>query len=246
MIRFENSRTHDCNNVICQLLNPSLERLLEYEDLRKRITKAEEIFFEDIDRMDIAKSVIKSFPLGLFGWASAHHVFQLLNIEFIRELAYKIKEIDPEIILEVGSGEGLLGKYLSKELEKEIILTDDYSWWEKENVKIENKYVIRMDYKDAIKKYNPNFIIASWIPYKRWWTKDFMECDSVKGYILIGEGPGGCTGNDMDWKTPWIIHNLDDIEMFGICRTDYGFHNKGYYNIRHTNISLFERPDLNQ
>lgn len=237
MIRFENDHVHDCNNVTCQLLNPSLERLLEYEDLRKRVTKAEEIFFDSLGHMDITKS----FPPGLFGWTSAHHVFQLLNVEFIQELAKIIKEIDPEVILEVGAGEGLLGKYLSKELENEIILTDDYSWWERENVKIENKYVIRMDYKTAIKKYNPDFIITSWIPYKRWWTKEFRDCKSVKAYILIGESPGGCTGSDMDWKTPWIIRNLDDVEKFGISRTDHGF-SKGIYNIRHTNVSLFERP----
>lgn len=244
MIKSDNSYTHDCDNTTCQLLNPSLERLLEYEDLSKRVAKVEEIFFEDLCRMRITKS----FPLGLFGWTHAHRVFQLLNVEFIRELANKIKEIDPEIILEVGAGEGLLGKYLSKELGKklgeEIILTDDYSWWEKENTKIENKDVIRKDYKDAIKEYSPDFIIASWIPYERWWTKEFRNCESVKAYILIGEGPGGCTGSDMDWKTPWIMNGLDDVERFGICRADHGFnYGNGYYGMKHTNVSLFERPE---
>lgn len=238
LIRLENNQVHDCNNITCQLLNPSLERLLEYEDLRKRVTKVEKIFFEDLSNMNMTKS----FPLGLFGWTSAHRVFQLLNIEFIQELANKIKDINPEVILEVGAGEGLLGKCLSKELGKEIILTDDYSWWEKENAKIQNKDVIRKDYISAIKEYNPDFIMVSWIPYKRWWTKEFREC-SVKGYILIGEGPGGCTGSDMDWKTPWIMQSLDDVEKFGICRTDYGFNNKGYCNIRHTSVTLFERPN---
>lgn len=238
MIKFENSQTHDCNNVTCQLLNPSMERLLDYEDLNKRVAKAEDIFFDGLKYI----SQNKSFPLGLFGWTSAHHVFQLLNIEFIRELAKEIKEISPEIILEVGAGEGLLGKYLSKELGKEIILTDDHSWWEREDIKIENKDVIIMDYKTAMKIYNPDVIIASWIPYKRWWTKEFRGCKSVKGYILIGEGPGGCTGSDMDWKTSWIKHDLYNVEKYAICRTDHGFNGIGFSMIRHTNVSLFERP----
>lgn len=236
MIKFENSQVHDCNNLTCQLLNPSMERLLNYEDLNKRVTKTEEIFFDDLKYI----SQSKSFPLGLFGWTSAHHIFQLLNVEFIRELAKEIKEINPETILEVGAGEGLLGTYLSKELGKEIILTDDYSWWEKEDIKIENKDVLRMDYDAAIKKYNPDFIIASWIPYKRWWTKEFRDCESVKGYILIGEGPGGCTGSDMDWKTSWVKHDLENVEKYAICRTDHG--SNGISRIRHTNVSLFERP----
>lgn len=238
MIRFENSQEHDCNNVTCQLLNPSLERLLDYEDLNKRVAKAEEIFFDDLKYI----SQNKSFPLGLFGWTSAHHVFQLLNIGFIRELVNEIKDMNPEIILEVGAGEGLLGKRLSKELGKDIILTDDHSWWEKEYIKIDNKDVIRMDYKNAIELYNPDLIIASWIPYKRWWTKEFRKCESVRGYILIGEGPGGCTGSDMDWKTSWIKHDLDNVEKYAICRTDHGFNGTGFSMTRHTNVSLFERP----
>lgn len=241
MIRFENSQSHDCDNATCQLLNPSMERLLDYEDLKNRVTKAEEIFFGDLKHINNIDK-LKSFPLGLFGWTSAHHVFQLLNVEFIRELAKEIKDMNPEIILEVGAGEGLLGKYLGKELGKEIILTDDYSWWEREDIKIENKDIIRKDYKDAICEYNPDLIIASWIPYKRWWTKEFRDCRSVKGYILIGEGPGGCTGSDMDWKTSWIKHDLDNVEKYAICRTDHGFNGTCFSSVRHTDVSLFERP----
>lgn len=231
--RLENSQVHDCNNDTCRLLNPSLERLLGYEDLNKRVAKVEEIFFDDLKYIQQSKS----FPLGLFGWTDAHHVYQLLNIEFVRELAKEIKHINPEIILEVGAGEGLLGKYLSKELGKDIILTDDHSWWKKENIKINNKDILAIDYNAAIKIYNPDLIIASWIPYNSWWTKEFIRCESVKGYILIGEGPGGCTGSDMDWKTSWIRRDLDNVGKYAICRTDHGFS-----RTRHTNVSLFERP----
>lgn len=234
LFRFENGQIHDCSNETCELLNPCLEILLKYEDLDNIVAKTEEIFFNGL------KSINKSLPLGLFGWASAHHVFQLLSVEFIQELSKKIKEIDPETIIEVGAGEGLLGKYLSKELGKDIILTDDYSWWEREDVKINNENVIRMDYKNAIREYKPEFIIASWIPYRKWWTRNFRKCESVKGYILIGEGLGGCTGSELDWKTKWIRCDCDDVEKFGICRSDHNFCRD--IPIRHTNVTYFERP----
>lgn len=234
LFRFENGKLHDCNNDTCKLLNPCLERLLEYEDLNNRVTKTEEISYKGLKSNNI------SLPLGIFGWACAHHVFQLLNIEFIQELAKKIKEINPEIVLEVGAGEGLLGKCLSKELGKDIILTDDYSWWERENIKINNENVIRMDYKDAINKYRPELIIASWIPYKRCWTINFRKCKSVKGYILIGEGPGGCTGCDADWRSKWTRNDCYDIDKFGICRSDISFCRD--IITKHTKVTYFERP----
>ncbi len=230
---------HDCNNSTCQLLNPSLEMLLRYEDLKKRVSRAEEIFFEDIKLLD----KLTTIPFGLIGWCTTHHIFQLLNIEFIQELAREINKINPEIILEVGAGEGLLGKFLSKELNKNIILTDNYSWWEKNGNNINNKNVIKMDYDEAIEKYKPDFIIASWIPYKRWWTRDFRECESVRGYILIGEGPGGCTGSEMDWKTNWTSRSLDKVKKFGICRTDHAFYSRECL-MNHTNVTYFERPKL--
>jgi hypothetical protein len=217
-------------------LNPCLEKLLTYEDLENRVIKVEETFIEFLNSRKIKSQTI-SLSLGLWSWA--HHVFQLLSIEFIRELAQKIKEIDPNIILEVGAGEALLGKYLMKELNKEIILTDDYSWWEKDNLVIKNKDVIKLNYKDAINRYKPDLILASWIPYRQCWTKDFIKHECVKGYILIGEGPGGCTGSDIDWESTWILHNLENVERFGICRSDnYFFGNK----TRHTNVSYFEIP----
>lgn len=236
LLRFENGKIHDCNNETCQLLNPCLEKLFRYKDLNDRVTKVEEKFFDDLQ-----SHKLDSLSLGLFGWTNCHHVFQLLDIEFIRELVNKIKEIDPDTILEVGAGEGLLGEYISKGLRKEVIMTDDYSWWERENLKITNENIIRMDYKKAIDTYKPELIIASWIPYEKWWTKDFRECGSVKGYILIGEGPGGCTGSDRDWKTRWIKHRYNDIERFGICRTDHGLFYRDVM-IRHTNVTYFERP----
>lgn len=228
---------HNCDNKTCHILNPCLERLLAYQDLRNRITKVEEIFFHNLRHRDkFAYS-----PLELFGWANYHYVWQFLNLEFIQELANKIRKIAPDTILEVGAGRGLLGKYLGEELNREIITTDDYSWWEKDRIddvaSLENNVVIKMDYKEAIETYSPDLIIVSWIPYKKEWVKDFREYGSVKGYIIIGEYRGGCTGNDNDWNTNWKIESLDNIERFGLCRSDHGFISGD--PILHTNVEYY-------
>lgn len=239
---------HNCDNATCKLLNPYLEILLTYQELRTRIAKVEETYFNDIRHRD----KFAYFPIDFFIWASHHHVWQLFNLEFIQELADKIKEIDPEIILEVGAGRGLLGKYLSKELNREIIITDDYSWWENDDasgetnrqncpsIRLRDDEIIKMDYKNAIKFYNPDMIIVSWIPYEKEWVKDFREYESVKEYIVIGEQRGGCTGNENDWNTNWNIEDLDSVEKFGICKSDHGFLYRD--PVLHTSVTYFERP----
>lgn len=228
---------HNCHNDTCRLLNPSLDKLLRYEDLRYRVCRAEEIFFDSIK--SIAKFQENGFPMGLGGWCRIHNIFQLLNIEFIKELSTKIREMGHNTILEVGAGRGLLGKYLSDELGQEIILTDDYSWWDRNKINLIDYNIKKMDYKEAIKTYNPELIIVSWIPYKKRWTEHFRDNRSVKGYIIIGEGPGGCTGSYMDWKTSWIRQQLDDVENYGICRSDF-FH-PNHISL-HTNVTYFKRP----
>lgn len=55
-----------------------------------------------------------------------------------------------------------------------------------------------MDYKEALKKYKPDIVISSWMPYTEDWTKDFRTFSSVKEYILIGEPDNGCCGHP--WK----------------------------------------------
>lgn len=234
---------HDCNNITCQLLNPSLNGLLDYRDLLKRVTKVEENFHNNIKNIRIGQThSIETFPIDLWGWCNQHYVYQLPNLEFVQELAKTIKEIGPDIIVEIGAGRGIVCRNISKIIGQDIILTDDYSWWDNEEntEKIKCTDIIKMDYKEAIKKFKPDLIIASWIPYNKGWTKDFRLCPSVRGYIIIGEPRGGCTGSDNDWKTKWNVKTLKDVERYGICRTDhdlfYGTH------ILHTDVAYFERP----
>lgn len=234
---------HNCDNITCQLLNPSLERLLTYRDLMKRVTKVEENFFEEIKHTDKSNRHT-SFPIDLWGWCNRHMVYQLRNIEFVQELAKVIKDVDPETILEVGAGRGIISRYISKIINKEIILTDDYSWWarwEREEIdeKIEYPDIVKMDYNDAIEIYKPDLIVASWIPHGQCWTEDFRKYPFVKGYIIIGEL--SCTGSEKDWINDWTAHTLDDVEKYAICRTDHSFCSE-IGPMFHTNATYFERP----
>ena len=236
---------HNCNDhMACKLLNPSLEDLMTYEDLTRRIADVEEQYFKKMRDFD----KLESFPMDLLGWCDQHSVYQLPNIEFVQELSMAINDINPGVILEVGSGRGTISGHISKEINKKIILTDDYSWWDNINnkEKIDCLDVINIGYVDAIEKYRPDLVIASWIPYGSYWTDSFRECESVKGYILIGEGQGGCTGSEDDWETNWDKKSLRNVEKYGICKTDHGFSVRDNvfrtFHTRHTDVTYFEAP----
>jgi hypothetical protein len=235
---------HSCDNDVCKLLNPCIEELLPYHDVIRRVTEVEKsshLITKNCTRMNI----LTSGPFDFFDWANRHMVYQLPNAEFVQGLSNKIKDIGAKTILEVGAGRGIISKYVSSVLNKKIILTDSYFWWEHdERIKdMEYDGVLKRTYIDAIEEFRPDLIIASWIPYDECWTKDFRKYPFVKGYILIGEGMGAATGCEEDWETDWNIKNWIDVEKYGICKTDHGFHmENSMFRILHTDVTYFERP----
>lgn len=216
---------HSCDNDICKLLNPCIDELLPYEEVIRRLTRM-------------------SSPLDLLTWANQHMIYQLPNKEFIHGLANKIRDIGPETILEIAAGRGVTSRHISKILNKKIILTDSYEWWKYiHDYEKEYSDILKRNYIEAIEEFKPDLIIASWIPYNESWTNDFRKYPFVKGYIIIGEGIGGATGSEEDWITDWDIEHLDDIDKYGICKTDYGFSMKdSLFHIRHTKTAYFKRP----
>jgi hypothetical protein len=244
--------THTCDNDICKLLNPCIDELLPHSEVMRRIKEAERntyFIMKNYKTMDI--QLIG--PLGFYDWATHHMIYQVPNIEFIQGLSNKIRDIGPRKIIEVGSGRGIICRYISNILHEKIILTDSYSWWKYHDLieHVESHIdlssdVLKRTYIEAIEEFKPDLIIASWIPYNECWTKDFRKYPFVNGYILIGEGRGGATGSEEDWDTDWNLQYLDDVSKCGICKTDLGIHTEdSMFNILHTVVTYFERPKKN-
>lgn len=239
--------THDCDNDVCKLLNPCIDDLLPYQEVIDKVTKVEESFYANARKIKNMERLNISQPLDLLDWAGKHMVYQLPNKEFVCELANKIKDIKPDTILEVGAGRGIISGHVNKILNENIILTDSYDWWDCENVetKILCPNVLKRTYINAIEEFKPDLIIASWVPYDECWTKDFRKYPFVKGYIIIGEPKGGATGSYDDWNTDWKFQHLEDVEKYGICKTDHGFSMEdSIFCMKHTNVTYFERPQL--
>ena len=125
-------------------------------------------------------------------------------------------------VLEVGAGSGRMSYYLKEKLKHDknifIIATDPGSWQLTKHFRVEP-----YSYQDAIKAFQPNMILTSWMPLGEDWTNVMRRCNSVEEYLLIGEADGGCCGDA--WKT-WGVREDDN----------YSKKNK-----KRSNMPLYER-----
>ena len=236
---------HTCDNEVCKLLNPCIDDLLPYHEVVRRVAEVEKSSRIKMRKLREGGACITG-PFDIFDWTTRHVIYQIPSAEFVHELSNKIKNTGAKRILEVGAGRGVICRYISKILNQEIVLTDSYGWLEHNgHIKnMESADVLKRTHIDAIEEFEPDLIIASWIPYGECWTKDFRRYPFVKGYILIGEGRGCATGSEEDWCTDWNLQDWEDVSKYGVCKTDHGFHMKdSMFYALHTNVTYFERPE---
>lgn len=177
-------------------------------------------------------------------------VFEFINTEFIDAfgdyLSERLEVIratkdSPINILEAGAGNGRLTHFLRQRIESKLpgkarlIASDSGKWNLRPTFPVEV-----LDYDAAVKKYAPEIVVCSWMPYREDFSAAFRASKCVREYILIGETEGGCCGGM--WKTwgkkdysddeeeikatpPYIEdgferEDLENISKFQICRRD--------------------------
>lgn len=172
---------------------------------------------------------------------SKQQIFQFWNKQFNDELAKVIKGMNPQLILEVGAGDGILSKILS-DRGFNIVAVDDYSWtFNKRYFKVK-----KMDYKKALEEYKPDVVLSSWMPLHEDWTPFFRKTKSVKHYILIGEVEG-CVGGDWKDRKTWPIHFAKEASKYALCRTDMLWWQKDKlsdFMMEHSEVNYFSRTTV--
>lgn len=193
-----------------------LEEYLSPKELRERLTDPN--FLPTHKQIEIALPTLRE-------WASFFmkkdtpplDVFELLNEEYLDALSdYLVEKIteygaskeNPLLILEIGAGDGRLSHFLRQKLEKKapgltkIIATDSGEWGLKSHFPVE-----KLKHDEALKKYDAQVVLCSWMPWGVDQTEDIRRCKKTREYILIGESDGGQCGDN--WKT-WGIKAYDD------------------------------------
>ncbi len=147
-----------------------------------------------------------------------NHIYQVWNVEFIHALASFLNKLGENIadetpIIEVCAGNGKLSHHL-RESGINILATDDHSW---DYIKRHTGLVEKLGHKEALAKYDPKIVVASWIPNKSRIGIEVMEHPSVESLILIGEKGGGCCGVKEIYDL-FPNRRLKEIERYSVSR----------------------------
>ena len=170
-----------------------------------------------------------------------HRMYEILNKEYLNDfgnyLASRIKELGgtkekPLEILELGAGDGRLAHFLKIELDKRVteeykyITTDSQTWVtdrpltgrdideDKRTYAVTPTFPIdyKLDADEAMKKFNPDIVIVSWMPSKVDFTEAIRKNKSVKEYLLIGWPYDDVCGDMGKTWGVWARYKEDEAE----------------------------------
>lgn len=150
----------------------------------------------------------------LLPYCKTFGIYQILNREFNDALAEEIKKLDLQPLIGVGAGNGELAAVL-RARGIELHAMDDFGAQPE-----------KMDYREALRRYKPKLVLCNWMPDGENWTADFMACNSVQAFILIGTADWLPRTDPAGWRSRVLI----GPNKWSLCRLDNGVD--------------FERPDL--
>ena len=151
-------------------------------------------------------------------------IYLIPTAPFLRALA---RRLGRRRVVEVAAGDGFLASELAN-LGVRIIATDSGKWEKPQarmNAKERRRYrnvkglslgvnVVRIGAIEAIRKYRPDVVLASWLPPGPLLGKVIRASKEV---IEIGAG-SGVTGNIRCWRYPHDF--LEELDALGRCRLD--------------------------
>jgi len=155
---------------------------------------------------------------------------ELLTKEYIEGLGAYLKTraekyatgYGPVRIVEVGAGDGQLAYFLQMGLSDstiEYVATDSDEWGISRMRTASTVEVL--GYQEAIEKYDPDILIASWKIPQQDWTASFRESRNLKEYILIGPADSNTCGDaQLTWGVGLPSDTLPSYMLDGFSRID--------------------------
>jgi hypothetical protein len=211
------------HSILGQVFGTRLEDALYYERLPS---------YETVYRVLVDYS--GPFKYGeFFDFVNKYGIFQFWNVEYISCLAEEIKaKVGSGLVLEVAAGDGMLSYWL-RNYGVNAHATDSGEWYKlgRAGARVRPRAPVEIiDAVEAIRKYKPQMVMASWLPNDDTLLdiKISDECSNLKiPYILLIGETDGATGSMRFWqqkyweKAGYEMLPYSHCDEWNLCRTDY-------------------------
>ena len=147
------------------------------------------------------------------GWLAAceaHHVYLVLNREFVAALAEALGAGTE--VLELGASDGQLALALQSHGVR-VIATDP-------NPRSET--VLPLTAAEALRQFSPRSVLACFPPVDAGMEAAIFDTPSVRNIVYIGPEWNGHVGTDAIWnEAGWTVSSLPPVDRFILSRLDY-------------------------
>lgn len=158
-------------------------------------------------------------------------IFYIPTVEWIEAFVRILRAIGAKKILEVGAGDGFTTQCL-REAAPDLDFTATDSMIGALNHGIEfPPWVLPGDCVEALDCFKPDLVFWCWPPLNSDVMDGIIEHADCRLYLEIGEGLGGCTGNETTHDR-YENRQIGSLSKWGRCRTDWAM-------IFHTSAVLF-------
>jgi hypothetical protein len=170
---------------------------------------------------------------GWLVYCEGRGVYQWPTVEWLDALASALIPLGAERPLEVGAGDGWLGRGL-RERGLSIALTDPNRKGDVEGLGVS----------EALNSHQPDLVISCWLPIDLGAEKWIFLYPNVLWYLAIVQAGPGFLGNETLWQDHgWEAQRLDEVNRWSVSRSDYLSDVDKGEHIRHGEAFLFSRKN---
>ena len=170
---------------------------------------------------------------GWLVYCERENLYQLPVVEWLNALAEEILALVPETLLEVGAGDGAIGKAL-KARGVNLKLTDPAG----------RDGVETLDARDALNAHAPDFAFSCWLSYDSGAERQILEAKRLRWYLAVVQQGPGYAGSEALWEAhDWSVRELNEVNRWSVSRADFLSEVDSGEHVRHGMAYLFTREE---
>ncbi len=181
----------------------------------------------------IAKLAEEERGDGWLAFCERENLYQLPVVEWLDALTEAILALAPETPLEVGAGDGVIGKTLQAR-GVNLKLTDPAG----------GDGIEALGARDALLAHAPDFVFSCWVPYDSGAERQILSASGIRWYLAVVQQGPGYAGSEALWDTPgWSVRELSEVNHWSVSRADFLGEVDSGAHVRHGIAYLFTREE---